>query len=312
MFVNAAGHVVRALTVAGSDSGGGAGIQADLKTFAAFDVYGMSVVTALTAQNTLGVQGVHYVEPAFVAQQLASVFDDFGSDAVKTGMLGSSEIIRTVATALRGRRARQIVVDPVMVAKGGQALIDEDAVLELKTSLLPLALVTTPNIPEAEALTGQPIVSWADCHRAAREIAESGVQAVIVKGGHAQSAWNDDVDWDAGLTQQMAVDVVYSDGRFTYFASPRIDTIKTHGTGCTYSSAIAAGLARGRSLLQAVADAKAFISDAIASAATWNVGHGHGPTDHGVQRTTANFDIVPNRLYCYVAEKWTQTACVQA
>ena len=282
------GHVIRALTIAGSDSGGGAGIQADLKTFAAFQVYGMSVLTGVTAQNTVGVQGVHYLDPEFVEQQLASVFDDLGADALKTGMLGSEEITRTVARFLRNRQVDNLVVDPVMIAKGGQALIDDQAKQTVLRELLPLATVVTPNIPEAEELCGYAIQSWQDSHRAARDLVQMGAQAVVIKGGHAQQEWLLETPWSGVAGESSAVDVVFDGTDFTYFVTPRIESAKTHGTGCTFSSAIVAGLATGHPLLDAIAAAKSFIYEAIASGANWDVGAGHGPTDHSVVANPAS------------------------
>lgn len=273
------GHVYRALTIAGSDSGGGAGIQADLKTFAAFDVYGMSVIAGLTAQNTVGVQGIEQVSPEFVALQLRSVFDDLRPDAIKTGMLGNREVIETVTAYLRKQSFTKIVVDPVMVAKGGESLLQQQAVSALREKLLPLALVVTPNIPEAEVLCGYPIHSFKDCQRAAGDIAAMGPQYVVIKGGHATDAWNQKCS-DAEIP--YATDLVYSRGEETWFSSPKIDSRKTHGTGCTFSSAIAANIAAGASVLDAIATAKAFIHQAIESARDFDIGEGHGPTDHSV------------------------------
>lgn len=281
------GHVIRALTIAGSDSGGGAGIQADLKTFSAFQVYGMSVLTGLTAQNTLGVQGVRYLDPSFVEQQLWSVFDDFGVDALKTGMLGSEEITCTVARFLRERQVDNLVVDPVMIAKGGQALIDEQAKQTVLHELVPLATVLTPNIPEAAELCGYAINSWEDSHTAARDLAQMGAKAVVIKGGHAQEEWLQETPWPSFTNGSFAVDVVFDGTEFTYFVTPRIESTKTHGTGCTFSSAIVASLAMGYPLLDALASAKSFIYGAIESAANWDVGAGHGPTDHSVAPSTA-------------------------
>ncbi|MBX5437162.1 MAG: bifunctional hydroxymethylpyrimidine kinase/phosphomethylpyrimidine kinase [Alicyclobacillaceae bacterium] len=290
MFRSAGGHVARALTIAGSDSGGGAGIQADLKTFAAFDVYGLSVLTALTAQNTLGVQGVLAAPPEFVALQMQSVFDDVGADAVKTGMLGERAVVEAVAQSLSARGVRSLVVDPVMVAKGGERLLAEAAVAALQDHLLPLAAVVTPNIPEAEALCGRSIRSWDDAFQAAQDIWHAGPAVVVIKGGHAQAGWS--LPPAPGLrasggggaldTTMLSADLVYDGTSFTVLAAPRLPTANTHGTGCTYSAAIAAGLARGLPVLQAVAVAKAFVHEAIASARDWDVGSGHGPTDHSV------------------------------
>lgn len=273
-------HIIRAMTIAGSDSGGGAGIQADLKTFTAFGVYGTSVITALTAQNTKGVQGVSYVDADFVRQQLNSVMDDIGSDAVKTGMLGSVEIIAAVADGLAAWGTTQLVVDPVMVAKGGEKLIEQDAIRALQTKLLPLASVVTPNIPEAEVLCGYTIDSLDKCLQAARDIVEMGASSVIIKGGHADTQWYTDAPWNAEASQDSSVDVMYNGSCHTLFLSPRVQSRKTHGTGCTFSAAIAASLAKGCSLAEAVATAKDFIYRAIASAVAWDVGAGHGPTNH--------------------------------
>jgi hydroxymethylpyrimidine/phosphomethylpyrimidine kinase len=276
---NSDGHVYRALTVAGSDSGGGAGIQADLKTFAAFDVYGMSVIAGLTAQNTVGVQGIEPVSPEFVALQLRSVFTDLRPDAIKTGMLGNSDVIEVVADSFRKQAFTKIVVDPVMVAKGGESLLQRDAVRTLCEKLLPLALVVTPNIPEAEVLCGYTIDSFAACQKAARDIAAMGPKYVVIKGGHASESWS--TKFANGETAQ-ATDLVYSNGEETTLSSRRIDSRKTHGTGCTFSSAIAANIAAGAAVLDAIATAKVFIQKAIESAKDFDLGEGHGPTDHSV------------------------------
>jgi hydroxymethylpyrimidine/phosphomethylpyrimidine kinase len=298
------GHVVRALTIAGSDSGGGAGIQADLKTFSACGVYGTSVLTALTAQNTLGVQGVVYVDAAFVQQQLTSVLDDIGTDAVKTGMLGSRDIIQAVADELARRDVKNLVVDPVMIAKGGQPLIDRDATESLAKALLPLATVVTPNIPEAEVLSGISIETLSDCQRAAKTLHELGAKYVVVKGGHATTAWNELGDIvDASRLTNTSVDVLYDGNQFTYFASERIPTNKTHGTGCTFSSAITASLASGDDVFSAVARAKAFIHNAILSAKDWDVGSGHGPTDHSVSVDSAP-TVRPGAIHVYGQGVW--------
>ncbi|MNB65942.1 Hydroxymethylpyrimidine/phosphomethylpyrimidine kinase [compost metagenome] len=257
--------VYKALTIAGSDSGGGAGIQADLKTFQELGVYGMSALTAVTAQNTLGVQGVYPLEPAAVARQLDSIGEDLTPDAVKTGMLFSSEIIRTVSDGIRRYGWKNLVVDPVMVAKGGSPLLQQEAVRALTQYLLPLALVTTPNIPEAEIIAGMTIAGIDDCKEAARRIAEMGSRYVVVKGGH-------------GAEPGAVTDVLYDGTEFTYIESPRIDTPHTHGTGCTYSAALAAELAKGRTTDEAVKTAKAFIRAAIEDGL--GIGSGHGPTNH--------------------------------
>ena len=255
--------IAKALTIAGSDSGGGAGIQADLKTFSAFRVFGMSVITAVTAQNSVGVQGVENLPPAFVARQLCSVLEDFGADAAKCGMLSTAPIIAAVADVLRDRPVPHLVVDPVMVAKGGAPLLQPDAQRALIERILPLALVVTPNLPEAEALTGQPVRDRAGMEAAARRIHAMGPRHVLVKGGHLAGE---------------AVDLLWDGRTLTPFAAPRIDSTNTHGTGCTLSAAIAAGLALGRPLLEAVAQAKAYVTRAIREG--FAVGHGVGQLRH--------------------------------
>jgi hydroxymethylpyrimidine/phosphomethylpyrimidine kinase len=256
-------RIPRALTVAGSDSGGGAGIQADLKTFTAFQVFGMSVITAVTAQNSLGVQGVENLPPAFVGQQLRSVLTDFGADAAKCGMLSTAAIIEAVAEVLAEHPIEDLVVDPVMVAKSGDPLLCPDARHALVTRILPLALVVTPNLPEAEVLAGIPVQTRTDMEEAARRIHALGPRHVIVKGGHLK----DD-----------AVDLLWDGRSFTAFSAPRIDSPNTHGTGCTFSAGIAAGLARGRPLADAVTDAKAYVMRAIREG--FQVGHGVGQLRH--------------------------------
>lgn len=255
----------RALTIAGSDSGGGAGIQADLKTFMAFGVYGMSAVTALTAQNTVGVQGIFEVSPAFVRMQIESVMADIGADAAKTGMLGSEAIVRTVAGAVREFRIPNLVVDPVMVAKGGDPLLAPDACLALRTELAPLASVLTPNIPEAEALLGRRIEGLEGMKKASRELRELGCRWVVLKGGHLEG-------------DPEAVDILSDGEQLLLLRAPRLKTRNTHGTGCTFASAIAAGLARGRAVPDAVRRAKEYVTEAIRSGIA--LGRGHGPTNH--------------------------------
>jgi hydroxymethylpyrimidine/phosphomethylpyrimidine kinase len=240
--------IPRALTVAGSDSGGGAGIQADLKTFSAYRVFGMSVLTAVTAQNSIGVRGVEILPPAFVAAQLESVLSDFGTDAAKCGMLASAGIIRAVAAKLKEHRVEKLVVDPVMIATSGDPLLEPDALEVLIGELLPLALVVTPNLHEAGALAEMTVSTREDMEEAARRIAKLGSRHVLVKGGH--------------LTGE-ALDLLFNGREFTAFSAPRIDSANTHGTGCTFSAAIAAGLARGRPLTEAVRDAKAYVTRAI-------------------------------------------------
>ena len=251
------------LTIAGSDSGGGAGIQADLKTITVLGGFGMSVITALTAQNTLGVHGIHDVPPAFVAAQFDAVASDIGIDAAKTGMLPTSEIIRVVAGKIRQYGIAKLVVDPVMVATGGVSLIREAARQTLIAELIPLAFVVTPNIPEAEVLSGVRIGTLGDMKKAARIIHGMGARHVVVKGGHLPGD---------------AADLLYDGANFREFRSPRIATKDTHGTGCTYSAAIATGLAFGKDAAESVAEAKRYIAAAIQHA--WRLGGGHGPTNH--------------------------------
>lgn len=257
-----------ALTIAGSDSSGGAGIQADLKTFAAHQVYGASVIVALTAQNTTAVTAIHPVPADFVAAQLDAVFDDLKVDAVKIGMLATAELIETVADGLERHSAKNIVLDPVMIAASGGRLLQEDAIEALKRRLLPLCTIVTPNLPEAAALLG---TAMAETEDAAAEQAEAllalGPANVLVKGGHG--AGDDSVDILIGR-----------DGRRERLVAPRIATQNTHGTGCTLSSAIASGLAHGIALNEAVTLAKRYISAAIAASDTVKVGHGHGPVHH--------------------------------
>lgn len=257
--------VYRALTIAGSDSGGGAGIQADLKTFQELKVFGMSALTAVTAQNTLGVQGVYPMSPSAVAEQIESVASDIGVDAVKTGMLFDSSIIHTVAEKIRKFGWEQVVVDPVMIAKGGAPLLQQEAMKALKEELLPLAKVVTPNIPEAEAITGIAITTMEERQLAARKLSELGVKYVVIKGGH------DD-------TEDEAIDLLFDGTSFTYFTSKKIETKHTHGTGCTFAAAVAASLAQGQTVEEAVQVAKDFIQAAIEK--NLGLGHGHGPTNH--------------------------------
>ena len=260
------GQVPRAMTIAGSDSGGGAGIQADLKTFAALGVYGTSVVTAVTAQNTQAVTGVHEIPVDMVAAQIEAVLTDIGADAVKTGMLSSGAIIETVAQELKRFGVDRLVVDPVMVAKSGDRLLRQDAVEALCRSLIPLAAVVTPNIPEAEALTGARIETPEDARRAAERIVAMGAQSVVVKGGHLPGP---------------PVDLLFDGRRFHEFTTARIDTTSTHGTGCTFASAVAASLARGMETVDAVASAKEYVTEAIRrSSDLGKVGEGHGPLHH--------------------------------
>lgn len=252
-----------ALTIAGSDSSGGAGIQADIKTMTAHGVYAMSAITALTAQNTMGVQGVFCVTPEFLAQQLDSVFTDIFPDAVKTGMMAEPDLIRIVTEKLTFYKARNIVVDPVMVSTSGSKLLSDEALETMKSSLLPIADVITPNIPEASVLTGLDINSEKDMEDAAKRIHESFGVAVLLKGGHGHNTAND---------------LLYDGKETTWFYGERIDNPNTHGTGCTLSSAIASNLALGIDMKTAVTNAKTYISGALS--AMLDLGSGSGPLDH--------------------------------
>ena len=252
-----------ALTIAGSDSSGGAGIQADIKTMTANGVYAMSAITALTAQNTTGVQGIFEVTPEFLAQQIDSVFTDIRPDAVKIGMVSSAGLIEVIAEKLKQHGAKNIVVDPVMVATSGSKLISDDAIDSLKRNLLPLATVLTPNIPETEVLSGMEVKTPEDMIQAAKFISETYHCAVLCKGGHQLNDAND---------------LLYRDGDYRWFNGKRIDNPNTHGTGCTLSSAIASNLAKGRDLDTAVERAKAYISGALA--AMLDLGAGSGPMNH--------------------------------
>ena len=256
-----------ALTIAGSDSSGGAGIQADLKTFSALGVYGASVITALTAQNTRGVDGIHDVPPEFVARQIDSVFSDLAVNAVKIGMLSQPAIIAAVAAGLDRHGARNVVLDPVMIAASGAALLVPEAVETLRRVLVPKALLVTPNLPEAAALLGEDVAQTDPAVLGqAERIRGLGPRAVLIKGGHADGA--------------ESVDVLLDGEGFARFASARVATRNTHGTGCTLSSAVAAGLAKGLPLREAIASAKRYVSAAIAASDTLRIGHGHGPVHH--------------------------------
>jgi len=257
----------KVLTIAGSDSGGGAGIQADLKTFAARGVYGMSALTAITAQNTVRVQGVYELPADFVGLQIDSVMGDIGADAWKTGMLSNAEIIHVVAGRAQHYAVERLVVDPVMVAKSGDPLLRPEAREALVHVLLPLAYVVTPNHHEAQVLTGLEIQAVDDMRRAARAIHEMGAQHVVVKGGHLPAS-------------SAAVDVLYDGQTFEAFEVGRLDTPNTHGTGCTFASAIAAELAKGLSVREAVRVTKAYLTAALQAGATLRIGRGHGPLDH--------------------------------
>ncbi|MBR3842876.1 MAG: bifunctional hydroxymethylpyrimidine kinase/phosphomethylpyrimidine kinase [Christensenellaceae bacterium] len=252
-----------ALTIAGSDCSGGAGIQADLKTMTMNGVYGMSAITALTAQNTTGVRAIQESTPDFLKQQLDAVFEDIYPDAVKIGMVSSGELIRVIAERLRYYQAKNVVVDPVMVATSGSALMKSDAVQTLITELLPIAALVTPNIPEAQVLSGLTIETKEDMVRAAKQIGDSYHCAVLLKGGHSVNDAND---------------LLYINGEAIWFTGKRIDNPNTHGTGCTLSSAIASNLAKGFTLAESVGKAKDYISGALA--AMLDLGKGSGPMNH--------------------------------
>ncbi len=257
----------RVLIVAGSDSGGGAGIQADIKAVTALGGFAMTAVTALTAQNTEGVHGIHGVETGFINQQIRVVLDDIGADCIKTGMLHSVEVIETVRGTLdEAGPGIPLVADPVMVAKGGARLLDTDANTALVSVLVPRATVLTPNAPEAAALTGVDVEDEAGQQRAGEKLLELGAKAVLVKGGHVAGS--------------EVVDLLVTPEETIRFADPRIETRHTHGTGCTLASSIAAGIAQNMALPEAVARARAYVRQAIAAAPGY--GRGHGPLDHGV------------------------------
>ena len=255
--------IPKAMTIAGSDSGGGAGIQADLKTFAAFGVYATSVVTAVTAQNTRSVVDFLEMPPALVKAQIDAVVTDIGADVVKTGMLASSAIIEVVAESIKRHSLTRVVVDPVMVAKSGDRLLRENAVEALRDLLIPLAYVVTPNIPEAEALLGRSIRSLDDINAAVRDLVAMGAKSAVVKGGHLDGP---------------ATDGLYDGQEFRAFTSQRLSTTSTHGTGCTFASAIAAGLANGKSVRDAVSEAKKYVTNAMKR--SFPIGSGHGPLNH--------------------------------
>ncbi|OME92747.1 MULTISPECIES: bifunctional hydroxymethylpyrimidine kinase/phosphomethylpyrimidine kinase [Paenibacillus] len=324
-------RVPRALTIAGSDSGGGAGIQADLKTFQELGVYGMSAITAITVQNTLGVHGVYPLPPEAAAEQMEAVGSDLGIDALKTGMLFNAEVIRLVADRIRAFGWERVVVDPVMIAKGGAELLQSEAVQALREDLLPLALIVTPNIPEAEVLAGMRIRTMEDRKEAARRIHDLGPKIVVIKGGHDEgmpgvAGEGSDHQRDRGAdiaagTQQEGLpqsestygqtrtaipagelrrprpsifkddgppgsppvmDLVYDGTAFSELYGKRIHTVHTHGTGCTFSAAITAGLAKGLSAFDAIQSGRLFIQAAIEDGL--NLGQGHGPTNHWAYR----------------------------
>lgn len=282
-------RIPKALTIAGSDSGGGAGIQADLKTFQELDVYGMSAITAITVQNTLGVSGVYPLPPAAAAEQIRAVGSDLGVDALKTGMLFDAEIIRAVAAEIRRFGWKRVVVDPVMIAKGGETLLRREAVAALREELLPLAQVVTPNLPEAEVLSGLPIRTMQERREAAKRIRAMGPELVVIKGGHDEGSAgvseSVDVSGKSRPSSQAGVevvDLVYDGSHFTELAGLRVHTVHTHGTGCTFSAALTAALAKGAALQEGVRTARAFIQAAIED--SLELGRGHGPTNHWAYR----------------------------
>lgn len=256
--------ITQVLSIAGSDSGGGAGIQADLKAMSANGVYAMSVITAITAQNTEEVTDVFELPTSIIAAQLDAIFDDFDVAAVKTGMLSSAEIITTVVKLLKPQQIKHLVVDPVMVAKGGQTLLKPDAIDSMKKELFPMALLVTPNVHEAQQLSGIEITSLADARRAAKIIHQFGCANVLIKGGH--------------LPNDRGTDLLYDGRFFQIYKGEFIDTPHTHGTGCTFASAIAAHLARGKSVPDAIQTAKTYLTEAIRHSLA--IGHGKGPTNH--------------------------------
>ncbi len=273
----------KVLTIAGSDSGGGAGIQADLKTFSARGIFGMSAITALTAQNTMGVQGIFEVEPKFVAKQIDSVMIDIGADAWKTGMLSNAEIIQVVVDRASHYNVELLIVDPVMVAKSGDPLLKAKANSTLISKLVPLAHVITPNLHEAYVLTGIEISNINEVQQSAIKIFEMGAKNVVVKGGHLQDI-------------NESIDILYDGKKFIEFRSPRIHTNNTHGTGCTFASAIAAELAKGNDIKNAIHIAKAYLTNAIQRADDLHIGKGHGPTDHSQgNEVKVNLDMVSVR-----------------
>ena len=257
----------RVLTIAGSDSGGGAGIQADLKTFSALGCFGMSAITALTAQNTVTVSGIYSVPADFVGLQIDAAISGIGVDAVKIGMLNAPDVIQEVATKLKEYKSKNIVLDPVMVAKSGDKLLQDVSIHALKHDLIPLARIITPNIPEAEVLSGEKIHDRIDLERIARELLQLGPEAVLVKGGHFEHDESPDC-------------LVLKTGECYWLEAKRIDSPNTHGTGCTTSSAIAAYLAHEYDLLAAVQSAKEYIHSAIIAGSKYKIGNGHGPVHH--------------------------------
>ncbi len=260
-------HPPRVLSIAGSDSGGGAGIQADLKTFSAFGCFGMTAITAITAQNTQGVRAIQALPPALLAQQIDAVIEDIGVDAVKIGMLHDPAVVRAVAEAIDRHRLQRVVLDPVMVATSGDRLIAQETVAVLVAELFPRATVITPNLDEAGWFLGRAIASADALEAAAHALQAMGARGVLLKGGH--------------LAGPVLSDLLLDDDGATVWQGDRIDTPNTHGTGCTLSSAVACGLARGLVLREAVAQARDYVRGALQAAAAWRLGRGHGPLDHG-------------------------------
>jgi len=268
----------RLLVIAGSDSSGGAGIQADIKTATALGVYAMTAVTSVTVQNTQGVHAIHPIPANIVRAQIVSVLEDIGADAIKIGMLGSSEVIRAVAqTLVTYARGIPLVVDPVMEAKGGASLLEDEAANTLMVSLFPLATIITPNAPEAARLTGLPVETVADCVQAGQSLLATGVQSVLVKGGH--------------LEGETVTDVLISQDSAQRLTAPRLKTTSTHGTGCTLASAIAVGLAQGLPLIDSIRRARSYVQEAIRTAPGF--GHGHGPLNHMHPFSRPNTDPGP-------------------
>lgn len=256
----------KVLTIAGSDSGGGAGIQADIKSMSANGVFAMSVITAITAQNTLGVSAVYDLPEDIIEKQIDAVMSDIGADAVKTGMLSSTKIVKCVAAKLKEYNVENLVVDPVMIAKGGSALLKEEAVRSVIEELIPLAKVVTPNIPEAEVLTGMKIETKEQIEEACRIIKNMGCEFVIIKGGHSAS--------------EEAEDVLFDGEQFYSFTAKRYNTENTHGTGCSFASTLASRIALGENIQEAVGNTKKYITMAISKADEMNIGRGHGPVNH--------------------------------
>lgn len=256
----------RTLTIAGSDSGGGAGIQADIKTFSALGCYGMSVITALTAQNTLEVKDIYDVPPKFIESQFRAILDDIGVDAVKIGMLHTAATIKTISTLLKEYQISKIILDPVMFAKAGDALLKQEALLALKEELIPMALILTPNLPEAEVLLNRSILTRNDMEKAAKDLHELGPQSIFLKGGHREG--------------DMCSDILYSEKTSYWLESKRIETSNSHGTGCTLSSALASYIAKGLDVLTASRLANQYVFNAIKMGADYKLGKGYGPVHH--------------------------------